>query len=131
VELWVLSYVVSKLFGDPLGSPDVPLLRGLVPTGQHDDQNAASACEVQAVARPKVNPHFRYLIADGSPISQVPGLGLTKAGRDAYLASPIRQLVEPRLEFLREADRIHTPIVAKWIQKRQGGLGLGHLEGAE
>jgi hypothetical protein len=58
------------LFDDALRALDVTLLRGLVSASKHDDQQAASAREVQAITGAEGNPHFRHFVADRLPVAE-------------------------------------------------------------
>jgi len=89
------------------GALNVPPLRALVAAAQKDDENVAAPHEIDAIARPMIDPEF----ADASKelgISHESRLESNDSLGDALLCAAIRKLVQPVAKDYGLADFDHS-----------------------
>ena len=94
---------------------NVSRLSRLIASGEHDQENAPATCEIQSIARVKVDPHLGHLAAYRLPVAKIARLRETKSGSDAYLRSLVPKGVKPVLELLRLPNSKRTISVSDRI----------------
>src|SRR5690349_17888270 len=110
------SWFGLQLLENSLRAPYVCCLRGLVSSGEHDDENATPTGEIQPIPWPEVHSHLGYPAASRLAVSQIAGLSLPQAGGNPNLSLLVAQAIEPGFELRREPDGEHARIVSDRIQ---------------
>src|SRR5450830_667237 len=95
------------------GAFNVTLLRRLVTAQQKQINHLTTASEIDAVARTKMNAHFRNPFAHGLTITKISKLGRPDAMNDAGTAQLVFQCREPGGKLIRTLKASHA---AKCIQ---------------
>jgi hypothetical protein len=83
--------------------PNVPLLGRLVAAAEQDDQDRAALDEVDAIARPVVDPQFPDA-GEELDVSEEAGLKANDTLGNALCGAAVGQASQPRLEFKRLAN---------------------------
>src|SRR5450830_1144535 len=90
------------------GPFNVSLLRRLVAAQQKQINHLTTASEINAIARAKMNAHFRNPFAHGLTITKISKLGRPDAMNDAGTAQLVFQCREPSVKLIRTLKAIQA-----------------------